>query len=207
MLPEAVVGIAKPLVIEALEKNKSAKSISFQGSNLALVDRLDFLSCVVEKHSSIREIDFEHNPRLDEHEGGCSDDDLLEGLTRFAQALKRNTGLKKLRLSGNDFGDEGVKVLAGALKFNASLETLALGSNEIGHSGMLYLSRALKVNSTLKGIQLYDNEIDDDGAKRLARALEVNTALAEIRLEHNKIGAEGANHLASALKVNKALRQ
>ena len=84
------------------------------------------------------------------------DDDLLEGLTRFAQALKRNTGLKKLRLSGNDFGDEGVEVLAGALKFNASLETLALGSNEIGHSGMLYLSRALKVNSTLKGIQLYD---------------------------------------------------
>ena len=106
LLPDVIVGIARPFFVKAMKTNKLRKTISFVGSGDDVVERLNVLSCSLKKHCSIQEIYFENNSRLGEPEGGCSGDDFLEGFGRFTDVLQGNTLLKKLHLSANGIGDE-----------------------------------------------------------------------------------------------------
>ncbi len=52
----------------------------------------------------------------------------------MAEALKTNTELQFLSLSGNAVGDEGATVLAEALKVNNVLQMLWMGSSQVRYS-------------------------------------------------------------------------
>jgi hypothetical protein len=81
-------------------------------------------------------------------------------ITLLAEALKTNTMLKMLELSGNQIGDAGAEKLADALKSNTALMELGLSSNQIGNVGADKLADALKSNTTLTKLDLNRNQMN-----------------------------------------------
>jgi hypothetical protein len=129
-----------------------------------------------------------------------------KGAEKLAKALEKNTTITKLSLRSNNIGKAGAEVLAQALKENKTLTELDLGWNNIGDEGAEKLAEALKNNETLTTLDLSDNNIGEVGAKALAEALKENKTLTELNLSYNKeIGDKGAQELAQALKENKTL--
>ncbi|KAL0242539.1 hypothetical protein GEMRC1_005102 [Eukaryota sp. GEM-RC1] len=125
-----------------------------------------------------------------------------EGATALAEVLKVNSSVTSVDLSYNSIGDEGARVLAEALKVNTSVTTVDMGYNSIGDEGARALAEALKVNSSVTSVNLDFNSIEDEGARALAEALTVNTSVTIIMLYANSIEDEGARALAEALTVN-----
>ena len=62
------------------------------------------------------------------------------GCAVFAEALKENTAMTLLDLSGNIIGDEGCAALAEAMKETITLETAHLSENNIGDAGYAVLA-------------------------------------------------------------------
>ena len=61
----------------------------------------------------------------------------------ISEALKNNTSLKNLDLSGNNIGDDGAKAIAEALKKNTSLKSVNLSWCDIGDDGIEAIAEAL----------------------------------------------------------------
>ena len=89
------------------------------------------------------------------------------GAIAIAKALKWNTSLKFLDLSGNPkfngedelFGD----IIADSLQHNATLERLSVDFCNIGTKGHIAIANALKANKTLIELCMYDkNCISED---------------------------------------------
>ncbi len=125
----------------------------------------------------------------------------------LAEALKGNSSLTELYLSGNKIGVHGASVLAGALKENTSLTELDLSLNNNNDLCAAGLAEALQKNTNLTRLNLSGNYIGDQGATGLAAALQVNTSLTVLNLCHNKIGDQGATGLAAALNENASLTE
>ncbi|XP_067050400.1 NLR family CARD domain-containing protein 3-like isoform X2 [Acropora muricata] len=128
-----------------------------------------------------------------------------KGASSLSEVLRVNTSLTSLCLTDNSIGAEGASSLSEALRVNTSLTSLDLRVNSIGDEGANSLSKALKVNTTLTSLDLYFNSIGGEGASSLFEALRVNTSLTSLNLSHNSIGSEGASSLSEALRVNTSL--
>ncbi|XP_015759265.1 PREDICTED: uncharacterized protein LOC107338542 [Acropora digitifera] len=91
----------------------------------------------------------------------------------LTQALRVNTSVSSLDLSGNNIFDEGANSLAQVLRVNTSLSTLDLSGNFIGIEGANSISQALRINTSLSSLDLDTNcnFIGDEGANSLAQAL------------------------------------
>ena len=137
------------------------------------------------------------------------------GATAIANALKVNSSLTSLNLTGNNYigGATGATAIADALKVNSSLTGLSLNSTFIGDTGAIAIADALKVNSSLTGLSLEYNSIRSSGGTAIADALKVNSSLRTLSLTNttkeapgnNYIGDTGAIAIADALKLNSSL--
>ena len=140
-----------------------------------------------------------------------------DGVTKIADALRRNRTITKLNMARNRIGAAGAERLGEALKVNNSLKALDLTGNAIGEHGARKIAAGLLVNSSLSILNLggtADRDPDsNDGAKvharmdlaKLAHALSHNQTLTSLHVQHNQIDAIGAGHLASALQSNNVL--
>eukprot|EP00121_Abeoforma_whisleri_P007341 Awhi_evm1s6701 len=155
-----------------------------------------------------------------------------KGISYLCEALKRNTRLKTLDLSGNDLNDAAGFAIANLLKHNKSITTLNLNDSQIGSVGMLDISeslassnttlttlslggnlhgsqmaQALANNRTLTFINLSNTNLLDSGATLISQALQFNTkvALNMMSLSGNRLGNNGAKEVANFLLVNKSL--
>ena len=128
---------------------------------------------------------------------------------KLANAIAKNTTLKKLYIYNNNIGPEGIKLLADALKKNNMniLEGLYLYDNIIGDEGAKYIAKMLADNKTLQKIGLNDNNISDKGAQSLATSLLQNTTLHTIDLGTNSIGDKGAQSIATSLVINTGIQE
>ena len=128
---------------------------------------------------------------------------------KLANAIAKNTTLKKLYIYNNNIGPEGIKLLADALKKNHTntLEGLYLYDNIIGDEGAKYIAKMLADNKTLQKIGLNDNNISDKGAQSLATSLLENTSLHTIDLGTNSIGDKGAQSIATSLVINTGIQE
>ena len=115
---------------------------------------------------------------------------------QLTNAIAKST-IKKLDLSKNNIGAEGVKRLASLLLVNKSLQTLDLSGNNISDLGLESLATSFKINTTLRTILLNDNTISDHGAKKLVDALEYNNTIERVDLCRNKINS----HVVDEIKV------
>ena len=128
---------------------------------------------------------------------------------KLANAIAKNTTLKKLYIYNNNIGPEGIKLLADALKKNHTniLQGLYLYDNIIGDEGAKYIAKMLADNKTLQKIGLNDNNISDKGAQSLATSLLENTSLHTIDLGTNSIGDKGAQSIATSLVINTGIQE
>lgn len=120
----------------------------------------------------------------------------------IAEALQSNTTLTRLALGYNYIGAKGASALAKLLASNTSLSWLNLWSNNMGDEGVAALADALKANNTLTGIILNENNIWSAGATALAESLRTNAALVSLDLEGNRIDDAGAKTLIEAISTN-----
>ena len=125
----------------------------------------------------------------------------------LAEALKVNTTVQSILVTGYKLVDDGASCLADALKQNSTLTTLHLHGSCILEDGGADLADALKVNTTLTELILPINRIGDQGAARFADALRVNKTLTKLDLTFSGIGNTGAVCLADALKSNTGLQE
>ncbi|XP_057187774.1 uncharacterized protein si:ch211-196h16.5 [Triplophysa rosa] len=123
----------------------------------------------------------------------------------------KSSFLRDSNLSGNSFGDSGVKLLSDALKNpNCKLEKLRLSSCNIKDEGCVALTSVLRSNSShLRELDLSRNKnLGDSGVKLLSAGLEnPNCKLKKLVLWKCNITDEGCAALASALKSNSHLRK
>ncbi|XP_051763856.1 NACHT, LRR and PYD domains-containing protein 12-like isoform X23 [Ctenopharyngodon idella] len=132
-----------------------------------------------------------------------------EGCAALASALRSNSHLRELNLSGNIIGDGGLTLLSDGLKDpHCKLEKLRLWGCNITAEGCAVLASALRSNSHLRELDLTDNKIGGGGLTLLSDGLkDPHCKLEKLRLEDCNITAEGCAALASALRSNSHLRE
>jgi len=130
--------------------------------------------------------------------GGIAD----EGAVLLGEALKENTTLRELSLTGQFLTKKGAMAVMDALsKRDAPLYTLSLAYNKIGPSpiseGLLPL-----LGKGLKSIVLDGCNAGEPGAVALAQAIikENNQTIESISMLQNDIGMEGAKAFVKALQ-------
>ncbi|KAI9007840.1 kinase-like domain-containing protein [Hyaloraphidium curvatum] len=101
--------------------------------------------------------------------------------------VARLAGKSELVAQGESIGDSRAGALAEALKGNTALKSLNLSGNFIGDQGARALAEFLKGNSTLTYLDLRNNGIHDAGGRALLSALEHNLSLNDLNVDGNRI--------------------
>ena len=137
---------------------------------------------------------------------GCGINDVKAAA--LSGALQTNNTLTALNLAENQIGEAGAAALAEALSVNRTLSELCLGPSVIGDAGGAALGQALVANTALKTLGLRMCYLGDASAAALSQALRANTCvLSTLDLQSNDIGAAGAAALGEALHVNTRLTE
>lgn len=102
----------------------------------------------------------------------------LQHIQALADALKLNTTLKILALSGNNIGDGRLSHLAEGLKENTSITEIDLSSANISDKGADTLLELLKINTTLKILYLWGNTIDELKKEKINNILRERSAFS-----------------------------
>ena len=129
--------------------------------------------------------------------------------TALAEAIKHNSTIRQLDLSENRFGvgDSNI-VLADAIKHNSSITHLNLSSNSFGLSVCTALAEAIKHNSTIRQLDLSRTNIGlGDCYIVLADAIKHNSTITHLNLSCNSFGLDECTALAEAIKHNSTIRQ
>ncbi|TPX31734.1 hypothetical protein SmJEL517_g05005 [Synchytrium microbalum] len=109
---------------------------------------------------------------------------------------------KKLELSYNKIGDDGVMELAQFLTEDKFLETIILKSNNIASDGGSALAHALTLNDHVKELDLSNNDIGKGGGMDLASMLQLNTTLRTLNLSGCSLTLDPLIALATVLRNN-----
>ncbi|KAL1261056.1 hypothetical protein QQF64_008883 [Cirrhinus molitorella] len=129
-----------------------------------------------------------------------------EGCAALASALRSNPShLRELDLSGNKFGDTGLKQLSFDLEnSDCNLEMLRLDHCDVTNEGCVALGSALKSNpSHMRELDLGWNKLGDSGVQALFDALKnPNCKLEVLRLRGCRIAEKGCAALATTLGSN-----
>ena len=118
---------------------------------------------------------------LDLHNGLRGYDSYENHITATGAKALAETGLKKLNLSGNPIGNQGIEFLAS----NKTITELRVSDCDISDQGS---STLFKVNSTITKVDLSTNALQDNGVKTLA----ANHTLKELDLSNCGIHEDGA---------------
>ncbi|WAR20160.1 LR74B-like protein [Mya arenaria] len=120
-------------------------------------------------------------------------------------AIGQFTGLRKLDLSHNNFGDVGAEILGKALDNNETLTELNLAWNQIRKDGIHHISKGIADNNSLKLLDLSGNGVDNDAADCIGRALAANRYLITLNLASNRIGLQGVVYIFTGIAKNETL--
>lgn len=129
------------------------------------------------------------------------------GATAIAEALRQNTTLLNLNLTGNEITDIGSKNIGNILKDNSTLLSLGMAKNNIGDIGVTSIAASLKCNTTLTELNLNGNRIGDAGAAQSGNSLKKNSTLVNLLLGDNQIGDNGVQAIAESLEYNSTLKE
>ena len=131
----------------------------------------------------------------------------LRDFTALAEAIKHNSTIRQLDLSENRFGvgDSDI-VLADAIKHNSSITHLNLSSNSFGLRDCTALAEAIKHNSTVRQLDLSrSNSGLGDYIIVLADAIKHNSTITHLNLSSNLLEPGDCTALADAIKHNSTI--
>ena len=128
---------------QSLCKHNKLKCINLQSNNLT-EKAAEALASVISSNPGLQKLYLGNNH-------------LHLGVIKIAAALENISSLKFLDLQNNNIPDEAANALAAAIKSNTSLEKLWLSGNHLGSSTVVVVN-ALKRVSTLKDLALNDNK-------------------------------------------------
>lgn len=122
------------------------------------------------------------------------------GAPHIARVLQsEHCQLRILDLWGNQLGTKGCELVADALRRNSSLKRISLGNNGCGDGACAAIAAAMQKNRTLEDLDLRSNSILPAGIQVLAAPLAEHPTLLRLALSANPIGAEGADCICKAL--------
>ncbi|XP_058632616.1 NACHT, LRR and PYD domains-containing protein 3-like isoform X1 [Onychostoma macrolepis] len=132
-----------------------------------------------------------------------------EGCAALSSALRSNSHLRELDLTGNKLGDAGLMLISDGLKDpRCKLEKLTLWSCGVTDEGCAALSSALRSNSHLRELDLSGNKLGDAGLKLISDGLkDPRCKLEKLWLSYCGVTDEGCAALSSALRSNSHLRE
>jgi hypothetical protein len=165
------------------------------------------LAGAITTNTSIEELDISHNNIKNNGAGAFAK--AFKNPYRFVNNDPTNHTLKHLNLSYNKIrADGGLTFIVSALKGNTNLESLDVsGNGEFAGIHMLQFAALLHENSHLKQLGLKDNSIRDHVAKEILNSLKTNNSLVEINLDGNReIQADTLQQIAERIEINRDLR-
>ena len=127
----------------------------------------------------------------------------------LATALRRNRTLRVCSLAHNRITQQGLAYVSDALRYNTTLETLDLSGNPCGGpalDGVLRLRVALAVHPRLKRVALADTQLAAEGALVLAECLPDAEHIVHLDLTLNPLGLVGMLGLAAGTRRNASIR-
>ena len=118
--------------------------------------------------------------------------------TQLSTALRTNTILTELLLSGHTIGSEGAAAMTDALSGtngNKTLQTLCIGSQQFSDGGVQALASKLGEWNALRELDLELKNIGPKGAFDLGQGMFTNTSLETLNLSRNPLTDEGIVNL------------
>lgn len=127
--------------------------------------------------------------------------------TLFTRLFPYDTVLKRLDLSENKIGNEGVRYLLRSIEESNWLIYLSISDNNINDNALKYIGRFLTKNQTLKELDLSKNCLGELSNDELMIGIENNHSLLNLDLSWNHIRPASFASIAHALRKNKTLRK
>lgn len=184
-----------------LSKNKSLKSVDFFGCVLDDNKIAQLLSSLI-GHPTLESLMLNGNKcgELGSQEVGaliqaeaCAlqkfdlsfqrlDNGMILNISPLTQALKHNTSLQSLDLTGNGLNDSAALQIAEAVVHNRTLRELYLARNKFTDVGVTAIARTLPHMQGLKKLSLWGNPFGEDGARELLNGMAQNMELCDLHL-------------------------
>ena len=158
------------------------------------------LACSLGSHLQVNQLNLSGKNVRSEVFGDC---------TTLAEAIKRNSTITHLNLSGSLLGHGDFTALAEAIKQNSTITHLNLSCNSFGLGDYTALAEAIKHNSTIRQLDLSETDIGFGDCSNivLADAIKQNSAITHLNLSRNFLGLGDCTALAEAIKHNSTIRQ
>ena len=194
-------GLKKLVISDNKIKNKGARSILENGSNLVSLDLSDNdispeicydLKSLIIHSKNLKEVIWNGN-----YVG-------LKGINFIVDALKHKTKLKSLSLKNTSIGKLGVKTLAEGLSKNEFLQILDLGSNSIIYDSFKYICDCMNTNK-IRILRCKNNLLGDDSMKYFSETIlnkESPSNLVSFDFSSCKIYDQGLIYLLHSLTTN-----
>ena len=154
------------------------------------------------------------------------------GLNFIIESIKLNNSLRKLNISDNYLGNDGIKQLSENLNKNilildisnnhfepnacsyishylskSKIEKLIMSNNKIKFIGMKELFPGLENCMNIKYINLRGNDLEEQSCKIISEFLKLNHSINRLNLSKNKIDAKGMNELVDGLILNDSIKE
>jgi Leucine-rich repeat (LRR) protein len=139
---------------------------------------------------------FNHNQKYTLSEWGCE---------VLAPALKQNSTVTAINLSGNKIGPRGAVALAAAIESCSQLTSLSFQTCQIEDDGAIALAAALTKSNCVSKLFLDTNRITDVGSAAIFEMLHSSQSLRHLTISQNRLTDSSATALATALQSNKSL--
>ncbi|RDI41718.1 leucine-rich repeat domain-containing protein [Aquicella lusitana] len=138
----------------------------------------------------------------------------FSSMRQLAWALRKNTSLKELDVSGNSLGSDGASCLLNAIARNPNtgLESLNLADNAIDSIDRNIINSFISYNKTLKVLTLDNNALDTPSSDDLTlttllSALAVNDTLIKLSLRNINLQYPHFQAMISGLSSNNSLQE
>ena len=149
---------------------------------------------------AVTEISIDSDPRFAHISQGI--------LLGFADGIRTNLHLKRLKIAGVDLGNEFLSALANSLEYNFTLEEIDLQRNAFTNDGMVEFCQSLGPNNdtvTSVNLKVQYSPVFDNNENRVIEALEQNKRLSNFEVEFkSKTGRERLDSILARNKANPA---
>uniref|UniRef100_A0A672HZ51 NACHT domain-containing protein n=1 Tax=Salarias fasciatus TaxID=181472 RepID=A0A672HZ51_SALFA len=199
-------------LIKVLSKTKSLRKLNVSQSITSTADALVLIDCLTHNQNvtavdiSLRDEAFISFDQVKAEEVSCRFTHFilnLDDLKRLLDILKKGPGLSYLDLTGNELGDEGVKILVDSLPELKISHYANLSNNRLTQQGLLHVAWTLCACSNVSGVEVRvrESSLEREHLVRLSEIVSTCPTLDKLELRNNSLRLEWIEELMKLLKA------